>query len=95
MKLSKLRSYYNGPPMNTSHGNFHFFPNDKIKFGKRGSFIIYLTGLSTVYERIRSKHFRNRSESIIEVSINSRKEWQEFNRSLQSVIDNKLQELEQ
>ena len=90
----KLYSYIR-PHRNTSHGNFHFYPNDKIKFEKSGSFIIYLTGLSTVRERIRSKHLRNGSGGIISRIINSDREWQEFNRSLQSVIDNKLQELEQ
>ena len=85
---------------NSSHGNFHFYPNDLIKLQKSGrdyssSFRIYLKGLSTVRKRILDKHLRNSSESIIQKMNNSNREWQEFNHSLQFVIDNKLQELEQ
>ena len=80
---------------NSSHGNFHFYPNDKIKLEKSGSFILYFKGLSTVHERIQQKHLRNGSESSLECYFNTIREWKEFNRSLQSVIDNKLQELEQ
>lgn len=80
---------------NSSHGNFHFYPNDYIKLEKSGSFVIYLKGLSTVRKRILHKHLRNRSEGLIARVNKSNREWQEFNRSLQFVIDNKLQELEQ
>lgn len=80
---------------NSSHGNFHFYPNDIIKLEKSGSFILYFKGLSTLRERILHKHLLYGSGSIIAKSVNSSREWEEFNRSLQSVIDNKLQELEQ
>ncbi len=85
---------------NSSHGNFHFYPNDLIKLQKSGrdyssSFLIHLKGISTVHERILHKHLRNSSESIVQKMNNSKREWQEFNRSLQFVIDTKLQELEQ
>lgn len=80
---------------NSSHGNFHFYPNDRSKFGKSGSFILDLKGLSTVYERIRRKHLRNSSGRIASAWINSKREWPEFNRSIQSVIDNKLHELDE
>ncbi len=84
----------------SSHGNFHFYPNDLIKFEKSGrdyssSFLIYLKGLSTVHERILHKHLRNSSLRPTQIIVNSLREWEEFNRSLQFVIDTKLQELEQ
>ena len=86
---------------NSSHGNFHFYPNDLIKFQKSGrdyssSFVIHLKGLSTVHERILHKHLRNFSAGRLGSTINNiNREWEEFNRSLQFVIDTKLQELEQ
>lgn len=78
---------------NSSHGNRHFYPNDLIKFEKRGSFRIHLKGLSTLRERIRDKHLYKDSGSIIHRSVMEYKEWEEFIHSLQVVIDNKLQEL--
>ena len=80
---------------NFSHGNFHFYPNDKIKLAKSGSFILYFKGLSTVYARIRQKHLGDSSKSTLARLIDATSEWKEFNRSLQLVIDNKLQELDQ
>ncbi len=80
---------------NSSHGNFHFYPNDKVEFGKSGQYRIQLKGLGTVRERIRYKHLHNSPGSPIAKLNKSNDEWQDFNRSLQSVIDKKLQELEQ
>ncbi len=89
--------YFNVKPMrrrNSSHGNFHYYPNDHIKFEKRDSFRIDLKGLSTLNKRIRDKHLYHGSGSIIKRILDARKEWEEFNWSLQAVIDNWPQELE-
>lgn len=78
-----------------SHGNFHYYPNDHIKLEKRGSFRIDLIGLSTVYRRIHDKNLYHGSGSFVRRTVMAYEEWDEFNRSLQAVIDDKLQELEE
>jgi hypothetical protein len=80
-----------------SHGNRHFYPNDRIEFKKRNSFHLSLKGLSTIYKLIWQKHMSDRSAgtNYIKRYLDARREWNEFNRSVQLVIDTKLQELEQ
>jgi len=78
----------------SSHGNFHFYPNDVSKFEKRGSFRIDLQGLSTLYKRIQDKHLGHDSGSFIRRFVMAQQEWEEVNRSLQAVIDSKLQKLD-